>query len=117
MRKVGKIATAAGTMLASLFMGATSVSAQSDSAGDVFGAGMSAFMCICYAVAIIVGLGLLVFTVMMIVDVTKRDESVLPNKTMWMVLMIVGTVVGGFGWIVAIYYYFARKRKLDAMGK
>lgn len=114
MKKLAKISTGVSGALAGVLVSASSVYAQAD---DAVGAGMGAFMCVCYALAFIVSIGLLIFTIMMIMDVSKRDEKVLPNKTMWLVLMIVGWVIGGFGWIVALVYYFTRKKKMDAMGK
>lgn len=48
----------------------------------------------------------------MIVDVLKKDEIVLPNKTMWLVLLVVGLLVG-YGFIAALIYYFTDKKKSD----
>lgn len=69
-----------------------------------------------YCILILSGIALFVLNIMMILDVNKRDEKVLPKKQMWMILMIVGIFVG-FGPFVALYYYFARKKKLDTMAK
>jgi hypothetical protein len=115
MRKFAKAAAAVTTALSTLAIGATRVAAKTSSSGD---AAVSAISCVAIICGSVLGLGLLGFTIWMIIDVNKRDEKVLPKKMMWMLLMIIGTVSGmGFGWLVAIYYYFARKRKLDAMTK
>jgi len=58
----------------------------------------------------IIVVGLLVFWIMMIVDVAKRDETQFPNstgnsKTIWLVVVIL------LGWIGGLVYYFAVKRK------
>lgn len=83
--------------------------------GSGIGACLGSLSCICWIPFALIGVVFFILNVWMIVDVLGRDESKLPNKTMWTVLLIVGLFVG-FGWIVALYYYFARKRKLDAMG-
>lgn len=125
MKKLAKIAAAAGSALTGLTLFATKVAAQydydwdysygtTDATSGFLGLGLSL---LCWIPICIVSIVTLIFTVLMIIDVSKRDESVLPKKTMWMVLMAVGIFVGGWGFIVALYYYFARKRKLDAMAK
>lgn len=113
MRKLAKYSAVAATGLVSLAVSASSVMAASD---DTIGAGITGVMCICYAVGGIVGIGLLILNIMMILDVNKRDEKVLPKKQTWFILLIVGLFVG-FGPIVSIYYFFARKKKMDAMAK
>ena len=59
----------------------------------------------------LIGLVFLVFNIWMLVDVLKRTEVELPNKTMWMVLLIIGLFTG-LGGIVALVYYFGPKKKL-----
>jgi hypothetical protein len=117
MKRLTKIAGSLGTAVASFALMASSVSAATSTASDTAGAGIGIAMMLVWCVAALVGIGLLVFTVMMIIDVNKRDEKVLPKKQMWMILMIVGLFVGGFGPLVAIYYYFARKKKLGPVAK
>lgn len=53
----------------------------------------------------------LAFNIWMIVDVIKRTEAELPNKNMWLILLIVGLVLG-FGGIVALVYFFSARKKL-----
>lgn len=119
MRKlILKAATAGGTVGASLLAFSTKVAAysyeysSSDDGGAL--ACLSGLSCIIWIPMALIGLVFFILNVWMIIDVLGRDEKVLPNKTMWLVLLIVGFFVG-FGGIVAIYYYFARKKKLDAM--
>lgn len=59
----------------------------------------------------LIGLVFLVFNIWMLVDVLKRTEVELPNKTMWMVLLIIGLFTG-LGGIVALVYYLGPKKKL-----
>lgn len=128
MKKIArKIATGIAAATASMSIFATKVAAQydydwdysygttaSDTAGGLFGLG---FSMVCWAVMCILWLATAVFVVMMILDVLKRDEKVLPKKTLWLVLMIAGVLVGGWGFFVALIYFFTRKKKMDAMTK
>lgn len=59
----------------------------------------------------LIGLLFLAFNIWMLVDVLKRTEVELPNKTTWMVLLIVGLVFG-FGGLVALFYYFGPRKRL-----
>jgi hypothetical protein len=59
----------------------------------------------------LIGLVLYAFNIWMIIDVLKRTEVELPNKTTWMVLLIVGFLMG-FGPFVALFYYFGPRKKL-----
>lgn len=125
MNKLAKIATGLAAGTASFAMLATKVVAQydydwdydygytaADTTGSLFGLG---FSMVCWAIMCIFWLVTAVFTILMVVDVMKRDEKVLPKKTLWLVLMIVGILFGGWGLIVALVYYFTRKKKMDAM--
>lgn len=58
----------------------------------------------------LIGLVFLVFNIWMLVDVLKRTEVELPNKQMWMILLIVGLLLG-FGGIVALVYFFGPRKK------
>ena len=125
MKKLAKVATGIAAATASMSVFAAKVVAQdyydwdydygtttTDTASGLFGLG---FSMVCWAAMCILWLATAVFVVMMILDVLKRDEKVLPKKTLWLVLMIVGVLVGGWGFIVALIYYFTRKKKMDAM--
>ena len=61
----------------------------------------------------VIGLVLIAFNVWMLVDVVKRTEAELPNKQMWMILLIVGLVIG-FGGIVAIVYFLGPRKGLKS---
>jgi hypothetical protein len=120
-RKLLKAVAAGTTVVTSTLLATSSAFAQyyySSSTDDSgVGACLGGLSCLCWIPFALLGLVSLVFTVMMIIDVNKRDVSVLPNKNLYMILMLVGLVTGGWSLFVALYYYFARKKKLDAMGK
>lgn len=59
----------------------------------------------------LLGCVFLVFNVWMLVDVIKRTEAELPNRTLWLVLLIAGLLLG-FGGIVALVYFFSARKKL-----
>lgn len=62
---------------------------------------------------VVVALALFIFWIFMLVDAIKRQNWKDDNqKTMWLVILIVGLVVGLSG-LAAIVYYFAVKRSLD----
>jgi len=58
----------------------------------------------------------LVFNIVMIVDCINRDEKDFKDRTIWLVVLIVGGFTG-FGLIVSLVYFFAVKKKLDEKGK
>jgi len=81
-----------------------------DAAGAAAGLGMAGVGIFCWLLWMVIVVGLLVFWIMMIVDVVKRDESQFPNstgnsKTIWLIVVIL------LGWIGGLVYYFAVKRK------
>jgi len=101
-RLLVKAAGASTTALGALFVPVSGVMAQSDAADlGIFGASL-----VCQIISCVVGLGLLIFTILMIVDAAQRDEKVLPGKIKWIILMVVT------GWIGALIYYFVRKKKM-----
>ena len=83
-----------------------------DGASAAAGAGLGIGILIIWGIMMIVGIFLLIFWILMLVDAFKRtnwkQES---DKTLWIVLIIV------LGYIGAIIYYFAVKRALDKGGK
>lgn len=122
MNKLNKIAIAAGA-LASLapvaalaqdydYSYSTTTAADSAAAGGIV-AGLLVF----YIIALIIGLILFIFWIIMLIDAFKRtnwkQES---DKNTWLIVLIVGFVVG-LGGLAAIIYYFAVKRALDKGGK
>lgn len=85
----------------------------STSPGDAAFAGTFLF---CWGLAALLGLALFVLNVWMIIDAVGRQEYEYPNSTgnsknLWVILLIVGAVVG-FGWIVALVYYFSIFKKV-----
>ncbi len=81
------------------------------SAGGVAAAaGLGVVWLICMFFFFVIGIALLVFWILMLVDVIKRDESQFPgstgnSKTIWLLIVIL------LGYIGAIVYYFVIKRK------
>jgi hypothetical protein len=117
MKKLAKAAAALSTALSSLVLGAAKVAAQTDwdwtydtttSAADSGAiAAFTGMSLLCQIPMCIIGVAGLAFTIWMIVDAAKRDESVLPGKIKWILLMVLT------GWIGALIYFFARKKKMD----
>lgn len=64
------------------------------------------FICGLWICLAIFGLAALVFNIWALIDVSKRSEAELPNKNMWLILLIVGLLMQ-FGFIVAVVYYFS----------
>jgi len=54
----------------------------------------------------------LVFNIVMIVDCINRDEKDFKDRTVWLVVLVVGAFMG-FGLIVSLVYFFAVKKKLE----
>ena len=63
-----------------------------------------------------VAIASLVFNIVMIVDCINRDEKDFKDRTVWLVVLIVGAFTG-FGLIVSLVYFFAVKKKLDIVEK
>lgn len=72
-------------------------------AGAAIGLGMMAF----FGVLALVGLAFFIFEIMMIMDCVKRDFE---QRTVWLVVLIVGLFFG-YGWLAAVIYYFTVKHK------
>ena len=70
--------------------------------GNTVATGMGVGLIIFWIVGMIIGLLLFILWLLMLIDCIKRDFS---QKTLWIVLLIV------LGWIGAVIYYFAVKRK------
>ncbi len=83
---------------------------------DPFGPTFGMFFLFCWGIMALIGLALLVLNIWMLVDVIQRQEYEFPgstgsSKTLWLVLLVVGLVIG-FGWIVALVYYFQVFKKV-----
>ena len=74
-----------------------------DAAAAAFGIGFLIFA----GIAGLIGLVFAIFNIWMIIDCSKREFE---NRTMWLVILIVGFFVG-FGWLASIIYFFTVKRK------
>lgn len=119
MKRVAKIAAAASTILTSLSLLASKVSAQyewdysytTDIADTGTWAAFTGLGLLCQIPICIIGVAGFAFTIWMIIDAVQRDDKVLPGKIKWIILMI---LTGGIG---SLIYFFTRKKKLDAMGQ
>lgn len=123
MNKLTKIAVASGA-LASLAPVAAlaqdydySYSTTTTAADSAAAGGILAGLMVFYIIALIIGLILFIFWIIMLIDAFKRtnwkQES---DKNTWLIVLIVGFVIG-LGGLAAIIYYFAVKRALDKGGK
>lgn len=61
---------------------------------------------------ILLAFAFLAFVIWMLIDCIKRDEKDFKDRTLWLILLIVG-IFCGYSGILSIVYYFAIKRKLD----
>jgi hypothetical protein len=82
----------------------------SSSVGNAAAGGLGIAYLACMGIFGLIALLLFVLNVWMLIDCAGRQEYEFPgstgsSKTLWLVLLIAGLVVG-FGWIVAIVYYF-----------
>lgn len=96
-------------MLALLLLQDSSTAA-SDAAASAFCGGFGLLYFVCVGLLSLVGIFLLVFWIMMLVDCIQRQESEFPNssgnsKTIWIILLIF------FSYLASIIYYFMVKRK------
>jgi hypothetical protein len=116
MRKLAKTVAALSTVVSTLVMGASRVVAQyyedwdytyTSTADEGALAAITGLGLLCQIPMCIVGVVGLAFTIWMIVDAAKRDDNVLPGKVKWIILMVFT------GWIGALIYFFARKRKMN----
>ncbi len=85
---------------------ALSALANSEQAAAVAGTaavGLGIGLIIFWIIAVLVGLVFLIWWIVLLVDLTKRD---FPQKNTWLILMILGLVFG-FVLIIDIIYYFA----------
>jgi len=115
MNKLSNIAVKASAAAMSLGVMASSVLAESldyyyeydasaDPIGGLFAGGFFLlYCCMCLVGALMLGLW-----VWMLIDVLKRTETELPDKTTWIIIIV---LLGGLG---ALVYYFSKKRALDA---
>ncbi len=113
-KKIAKFISTASSIIASLSLFSQKVSAQyydwdysSTSATDGGAwAVLTGMGLLCQIPMCIIGIASLAFTIWMIIDAAKRDESVLPGKIKWIILMVFT------GWIGSLIYFFTRKKKM-----
>jgi len=61
---------------------------------------------------ILISCALLAFVIWMLVDCINRDEKEFKDKTLWLILLIIG-IFSGYSTILSIIYYITVKRELD----
>jgi len=61
---------------------------------------------------ILLSLAFLAFVIWMLIDCIKREEKDFKDRTLWLVLLVIG-IFCGYSGILSLVYYFAIKRKLD----
>lgn len=61
---------------------------------------------------ILLAFAFLAFIIWMLIDCINRDEKDFKDKTLWLILLVIG-IFCGYSGILSIVYYFAVKRKLD----
>jgi len=64
------------------------------------------------SIAMLFALAFLAFVIWMLIDCIKRDEKDFKDRTLWIVVLVIG-IFCGYSGILSIVYYFAVKRKLD----
>ncbi len=104
-------------MLALLAQATDNLPDVSNSVNNTNATGIIAGLGIFLLVIVIIGLVLWLFNLWMAIDCAVRKDTDFPgnNKTLWLVLLFVGLFVG-FGWIVALVYYFSVKKKAGQGG-
>lgn len=113
MKNLQKVLVGAGTALSFVLANSSKVLASSyisttsdEGAGAFLGASLVSIIC-----SLLIAIPLVGFWIWMLVDISKRHTTILPGKTKWIIAMLL------LGTPVAIYYYFARKKKMDKMSK
>lgn len=77
--------------------------------GDILLRALPLF-CILFGILLVVLT--LMFIVWMLVDCIRREEKDFKDRTLWIVLLVLG-IFSGYSLIISIIYYFAIKRELD----
>ena len=90
----------------------SSDAAAAAAATGVFG-GLLLFWTIFWIVFGIVYLAFLIWWIILIIDLAKRD---FPEKNTWLIIMIVGVVIPAFMWLADLLYYFMVVKKYGKAG-
>jgi glucan phosphoethanolaminetransferase (alkaline phosphatase superfamily) len=78
-----------------------------DVATTAAGTGIFAAMFGFWAIFGVISLVFFIWWIVLLIDLTKRE---FPEKTTWLILMVVGLLIG-FVWLIDIIYYFAIVKK------
>jgi hypothetical protein len=102
---------ASATALIFVYGGTALADTASDNAAaagavTTLGGGLTLFVC-CYALLILLSIGLAIFNLFMWYDAAMRDKADYPNnnKSMWIILLIL------LNFWAALFYYFMVKRQ------
>jgi hypothetical protein len=98
-------------MMGALLLAQSTDTATSAAVGTA-AAGFAVFWIIFIIIASIVGLIFLIWWIILLIDLSKRD---FPEKTTWLIIMIVGFVVGLL-WLSDLLYYFMVVKKQGKAG-
>ena len=79
----------------------------SDAVAATTASGLAIGLIMLWVVAVAIGLAFLIWWIVLIVDLVNRD---FPEKSTWMIVMILGFVLG-FLWLACILYYFMVVKK------
>ena len=118
MNKISSILTKAGfAALSAVAFASTAMAASYDytydatsGSADALGAGMGIVMILVWLCMCIIGVVFFVFWLRSLLDVFKRTEAELPNKTMWIILHF-------FVSISFLFYWFGPRKELEAKTK
>ncbi len=91
---------------------ATDIPDVSNTVNSTAATGIIAGFGIFFLVFLLIGIVLWIFNLWMAIDCATRKESDFSgnNKTLWLILLIVGLLIG-FGWIVALIYFFTIRKQ------
>ncbi len=106
-------------MLAMILMQSSSSDAAGQAAASALCGGFGLLYFACLALGALLGIAVLVFWIMMLIDCIQRDEADFPgstgnSKTMWLIILLASWLVS-LNWAAAIAYYFMVKKKAQSM--
>ncbi|HLC38793.1 MAG TPA: hypothetical protein VJJ80_01555 [Patescibacteria group bacterium] len=83
-----------------------------DAAAAAAGATILGGMLIFWIIAGLIGLLFFIWWIILVIDLSKRD---FPEKTTWLIVMILGLLLG-FLWLADLLYYFMVVKKYGKVG-